>query len=108
MKVITATSCWFSTVIRVRTMPRSGLLRDGITATTSVSHRSTSPGKTGVSQRSSSIPAAPRLPPTSPSAPMLATIIAIVIAVLCQPLAAIRPKCVCAAAASDRWKGCGS
>ena len=42
--VSTGWSCWLNTVIRLLTDPMCGWLRDGVTASTSVSQRSTSPG----------------------------------------------------------------
>ena len=44
MKVITGTSSWLNTVIRLRTLPMSGRLCDARFSITSVSQRSTSPG----------------------------------------------------------------
>ena len=49
--VMTISSCWFSTSVKVRTIPRSGLLREGVTSTMVNRARRVSPGRTGFSQR---------------------------------------------------------
>jgi hypothetical protein len=51
----------------VVTVPRLGLFEDGFTDAMVTRPRSTSPGRTGLSQRSSSTPADPRLAASSNS-----------------------------------------
>jgi hypothetical protein len=67
--------------------------------------RSSSPGRTGRGQRHSSQPV-PTRPPAGLRA--LSTRSRIATAVVCQPLAARPWKRLSRAAASSRWKGCGS
>src|SRR5260370_295446 len=64
-----------------------------------------SPGRTGRAQRSWSSPA-PRMPPAGWSS--LSTRSRMVIAAVCQPLAASARNIEPRAASSSRWKGCGS
>ena len=54
--VITTSSRWLMTSIDVRTIPRSGFDRERFASSTVTRARSESPGRTGFSQRSSSIP----------------------------------------------------
>ena len=51
----TSTPSWLSTRVCTRTVPRSGLERDGRTSSTSVSANSVSPWKTGAGWLSSSV-----------------------------------------------------
>ena len=88
-KLITISSFWFSTSIRVRTMPRSGFDLERVASITATRMRSTSPGRTGRSQRSSSMPGEARLAflGKNPSANNR-----IMIAPVCHPLAIRPPK----------------
>ena len=85
-------------------MPRSGRDFDGRSSKTSLSTVKMSSGLTGFGQRNSSIPA----PMTPPAIGRLSTSSRIVIAALCEPLAASPPKKDRAPSASSRWNGCGS
>ena len=78
-------------------VPRSGRERDGVTSTTSLSTWSTSPGRVGAGQLNS--PPAPTKPPASGGP--LSTFRRIVIAAVCQPLAAKPLKNVRSAACSS-------
>ena len=60
-RLITTFPSWLSTSIRVRTMPRSGFERERVASSTETRMRSTSPGRTGCSQRNSSMPGEARL-----------------------------------------------
>ena len=79
-----------------RTTPRSGLLRERLASRTVTRTVSVSSGRTGLSQRNSSIPGEPRLALLDR---YFATSRRIVIAAVCQPLA-IRPPYTLRAAAS--------
>src|SRR4030081_534189 len=82
-----------------------GLVRDGISSTTSPSRWSVSPGRTGFIQRRSSTPA-----PMSGCGPngRTCTVSLIAMAAVCHPEAASPLKAVVSAATSSRWNGCGS
>ena len=102
--VWTASPARLSVVVRTRTRPWPGLLIDGRTSTISPSSRSSSPGRSGFGQRSSSTP-----PPITPPAIGSAwTTRLIVSEAVCQPLATRPWKKVDWAEASSVWKGCGS
>jgi hypothetical protein len=72
--------------LRTRTMPRSGRERDGVTSSISLTTRRTSPGRVGLGQLIS--PPAPTIPPWSGKP--VSTSKRMVIAAVCQPLAARR------------------
>ncbi len=95
----------FSVVVRTLISPCSGRDFDRRTSSTSLSTRSSSPGRTGRGQRNSSKPA-PTMPPAGLSS--LSTRSRMVTAAVCQPLAARPRKMVSRAASSSRWKGGGS
>src|ERR1043165_901850 len=59
--VRTVSPRWLSTAISVRTMPRSGFDRERRASVTVTRIRSVSPGRTGLIQRSSSMPGEARL-----------------------------------------------
>src|SRR5262249_22455414 len=80
---------WFSTSTSVRTMPRSGLERDRVAPRTVTRTRSTSPGRTGSSQRNSSMPGEARLAPLGRK---LSASSRIIRAAVCQPLAINPPN----------------
>src|SRR5439155_6403583 len=101
----TASPFWFRVVVRTLINPWSGRDLDGRTSSTSLSTRSSSPGRTGRGQRNSSKPA-PTMPPAGFRS--LSTRSLMVTAAVCQPLAASPPNIVSRAASSSRWKGCGS
>jgi hypothetical protein len=82
-------------------MPRSGFERDGVTASTSLSTCSTSPGRVGRGQEIS--PPAPISPPAMGMS--LLTSSDMVMAAVCQPLAARPLKKLVWAATSSVWKG---
>jgi len=92
-------------VLRTRIMPRSGRDFDGRTSSTSLNTYSSSPGRTARGQLNSSKPT-PRMPPAGLNSP--STISRMLIAAVCQPLAANPANGDCCAAASSRWNGCGS
>src|SRR5918999_966263 len=56
MKDRTSSPAWLLALERSRAMPRSGFEREGRTSRTSTRPTSVSPGRTGFSQRSSSMP----------------------------------------------------
>ena len=85
-------------------MPRSGREREGVDWITSLTTWITSPGRVGMGQLIS--PPAPTMPPAIGAPP--STMRRIVIAMVCQPLAARPLKSVAFAASSSRWNGCGS
>src|SRR5712691_2465065 len=62
MRLCTASPCWFSVVVRTLSSPWSGRDCDGRTSSTSLSTRSSSPGRTGRGQRHASTPV-PTMPP---------------------------------------------
>ena len=100
MRICTTSPRWFRVSLRNVTVPRSGREREGVTSSTSLSTVSTSPGRVGRGQAIS--PPAPITPPASGTLP---TRRRMVIAAVCQPLAAKPPNRDEAAAASSRWKG---
>ena len=63
--VSTSTRCWFSTSQRDRTRPTPGRLFIGRASSTVSRTRKVSPGQTGLSQRSWSMPGLPRLAASS-------------------------------------------
>ncbi|MGB8902047.1 MAG: hypothetical protein WCC90_23615, partial [Methylocella sp.] len=77
----TVSPCWFNVVVRTLANPRSGCDVEGRTSSTSHSRQSVSPGRTGVGQRSTSIPV-PTMPPLTRTLPTRSRI---VIAAVCQP-----------------------
>ena len=101
----TASSFWFNVVVRTLIIPWFERDLDGRTSSTSLSLRSSSPGRTGSGQRNSSKPA-PTIPPAGSIS--LSTRSRMVRAAVCQPLAANPPKIVSSAASSSRWNGWGS
>jgi hypothetical protein len=103
--ICTVSSFWFNVVVRTFIRPWFGSDFDGRTSSTSLSIRSSSPGRTGRGQRNSSNPA-PTMPPAGLSS--LPTRSRMVRAAVCQPLATNPWKIVSCGAASSRWKGCGS
>ena len=78
----------------------NGLLRDGLASSTVTRQRSRSPGNTGFSHRSSSIPGEPRL---ASGDRKLSTHIRIITAVVFQPLAHSPPKIDALPASRSRW-----
>ena len=56
---MTVTPSWLTISPRIRTVPRSGRRSDGVVSSTVSRPASVSPGRTGASQRSSSIPGEP-------------------------------------------------
>src|SRR5207302_9681710 len=58
---ITFSPRWLKSSPSVKTVPRSGCLDDGLSDVTVIRALRTSPGRTGLSQRSSSMPPEPRL-----------------------------------------------
>jgi hypothetical protein len=90
---------WFSVVVLTLMTPWSGRDFDARIWSTSLSTRSSSPGRTGRGQRNSSNPA-PTMPPAGLIS--LSTNSLIVIAAVCQPLAARPRKIESAAALSSR------
>src|ERR687898_1210298 len=101
---ITVTPSWFTISARIRIVPRSAFVADGVASSTVSRPVSVSPGRTGASQRSSSIPGEPRA--AEPS--IASTYIRIQIAPVCQPLAISPPKTESLAASGSTWNGCGS
>ena len=97
--VITTSPFWLRTSKRNLMAPRSGLLREGVMEITSTRTESSSPGRTGSTQRSSSSPGEPRLWdfPSTPS-----TIRRWQMEAVCQPLATIPPKMERRPASSSR------
>src|SRR6202045_2641464 len=104
-KTCTVSPFWFKGVVRPLTSPWLGRDFDCLTSRTSLSTRSSSPGRTGSVQRNSSKPA-PMIPPAGLRS--LSTISLIVNAAVYPPLATNPRKIVSRAASSSRWKGCGS
>src|SRR5580704_3503513 len=104
-RLITTFPSWFSTSIRVRTMPRSGFERDGVASSTVTRMRNKSPGRTGCSQRSSSMPGEARL---AAFGRKLSARSRIIMAPVCQPLAIRPPKRPRRAASGSRCMSCGS
>src|SRR5262249_30698141 len=104
-EVMTQVPISLSTSKNKPTNPRSGRLCDAFLSRTVTRTRSTSPGRTGASQRISSTPGAPMDEElsTKPSAMMR-----IMIAQVCQPDAHNPPTSVARAASSSRCIGCGS
>jgi len=102
---MTTSPFWFISWKRKRTTPRSGLEAEGRASRISRRTDSTSPGKTGFSQRTSSMPGEPMEvePFMKPS-----NIIRMRMAQECQPEAASPPSMEARPASSSRWKGCGS
>src|SRR5712691_3560251 len=98
MRTCTASPCWFSVVVRTLIRPWSGRDCDGRISSTSLSIRSSSPGRTGRGQRHSSKPA-PTMPPAGVKS--LSTRSRMVTAAVCQPLAASPWKSVSRAALSS-------
>src|SRR6516162_2502627 len=88
-RLMTTSRSWFRTSHRERTTPRSGFDRERVASRTESRTLSTSPGRTGRSQRSSSMPGEPRL---AFFGKKLSTISRIIIAAVCQPLAISPPK----------------
>ncbi len=91
--------------MRVVSTPRSGLLCERRVSATVVRRVSSSPGRTGRSQRSSSTPGDPRLDTGERYWSASSRIIS---AQVCQPLAISPPKGPAAAASASTWNGCGS
>src|SRR6516162_10844825 len=104
-RLITTDRSWFSTSHRVRTTPRSGFERERVASRMESRTLSTSPGRTGRSQRSSSMPGEPRLALLGRK---LSTMSRIIIAALCQPLAISPPKGPWTARLGSTWMYCGS
>ena len=104
-RLMTIFPSWFSTSISVRTMPRSGLEREGVASSTETRMRSTSPGRTGCSQRNSSMPGEARL---AAFGRKLSARSRIIIAPVCQPLAIRPPKRPRFAASGSTCMSCGS
>ena len=84
VKVWTGSPSWFSVVMRILTIPWPGRDRDDRVSSTSISTRSSSPGRTGFSQFNS--PPTPRMPPAGRKSLIRHSFI--VSAAVCQPLAA--------------------
>src|ERR1035438_1769799 len=100
----TGSPSWFNVVLRTFTKAWFGFERDGTISTISLSTRRISPARVGRGQAIS--PPAPMMPAANGSPPV--TMSRMVIAAVCQPLAASPPKMLPWAAAWSRWKGCGS
>src|SRR5271166_6367062 len=83
-------------------MPRCGRVADGRRLITSISTRSASPGRTGVSQRTSTLPPIP--PPATGNASVISRLAVLAV---CQPLATSSPNALSAAVSSPTWPGCG-
>lgn len=96
-------SFWFNVRHSTVTMPRSGLERDATMSRILLMTWRVSPARVG--RGHSMCPPAPMIPP--PKGKLLTSNF-IVMAEVCQPLAARSWNSVCFAACASRWKGCGS
>ena len=105
VSVITFSSRSLNTSQRKLTKPRSGLLCEARAESTLPRTVRLSPGRTGLSQRTSSMPGAP-IEAASSSSP--SAIIFIITQQVCQPDAPSPPSMVPRAASSSRCIGCGS
>ena len=103
--VSTGSERWLSAVQCSRMIPRSGFDPDGRCSTTWTVARSVSPGRTGLSQRSSSTPGDPRLHAASARVCAKSRKVS---AIVWKPLAMSPPNIDCFAASRSMWKGCGS
>src|SRR4029077_6786902 len=88
-RLMTTARSWFSASHRVWTTPRSGFDRERVASGMESRMLRTFHGRTGRSQRNSSIPGEPRLALLGKK---LSTISRIIIAAVCQPLAISPPK----------------
>src|SRR5271166_7194845 len=104
-KLITTSASWLSTSTRVRTMPRSGFERERLASRTVTRIRSTSPGRTGRTQRNSSMPGEPRLARLGRNRSTRSRIMMVAV---CHPLAINPPKLPWAAASGSTCISCGS
>jgi hypothetical protein len=90
--------CWFRVSLRTRIIPRSGREREGVTSSISLKTASTSPGRVGLGQLIS--PPTPMIHPLSGKPDSMSNFI--VIAAVCQPLAANPLNSVAFAASPSR------
>ena len=103
--VKTVSSAWFSISNWKRTSPREGRLVEGRLSRTVMRVRRVSPGLTGLSHFTSSMPGAPREVESrrNPSATRRMLMLQV-----CQPEAMSVPMKLSLAATSSTWKGCAS
>ncbi len=87
-RIWTISLCWFRVSLRTRIIPRSAREREGVTSSISLTTWSVSPGRVGFGQLTS--PPLPMIPPRSGKPDSTSNFI--VIAAVCQPLAARPPN----------------